>query len=116
MEMIWVLLYAVLGLLAFVAPRDVHSAKSLLDALDSVSYALFCLQLLTCVFSLDATGSVEAVRAFLNDSLEGLVYYCIYLIFANISRYLWFKRISVGRILSYFIALMLLSLVLQIYP
>jgi len=112
-ELTWALLYAMLGLMAFVAPRYVHDAKSLFDVLDVVSCVLFCLQLLTCMFSFNAIGAVKTTYAFLQDFLEGFIYYCVYLIFANISRYLWLGRISVQRILGYLVILILLSLMLQ---
>jgi hypothetical protein len=112
-ELTWVLLYAMLGLIAFVAPKYVHDAKLLLDALDLFSCVLICLQLLTCMFSFNAIGAVKTTYAFLQDFLEGFIYYFIYLIFANISRYLWLGKISVQRILVYLVILILLSLMLQ---
>uniref|UniRef100_A0A7C1NXL4 Uncharacterized protein n=1 Tax=Thermofilum pendens TaxID=2269 RepID=A0A7C1NXL4_THEPE len=113
-EVVWVVLYALLGLAAFFAPWYVHYAKELLDVLDALSYALLLLNIFACVLSLETAGITEAIDTFLEDSFNGLAYYSIYLICANISRYLRLGRISLRKILAYFM-LLYLVLLLRMY-
>jgi hypothetical protein len=102
MEMFWVIVYAFLGLLAFIDPRDVHETKSWFDKFDNLVLVVG-VQVVISVFSLNATGITEAVFGLIRDSIEGSAYYLIYLIFANTSRGLWFGRFSFERIIYYFI-------------
>jgi len=102
------LVYALLGLIAFFAPRDVHDAEMLLDALDKLSYALLIIYLLIHVFNLEIYKISEEIVSLPQDFLEGLMCQSIYLIFANISRYLRLGRISLERIFALIAQLMLI--------
>ena len=102
------LVYALLGLIAFFAPRDVHDAEMLLDALEKFSYALLIMYLLIHAFNFKIYKISEEIISFLLDFLEGLMYQSIYLIFANISGYLRLGRISLKRIFALIIQLVLI--------
>jgi len=117
------LVYALLGLVAFFAPRYVHNAKELLDALDAISYAPLIVSLIVRlpVYAINfeiaklAEENISLFIFLLQDFLEGLMCQSIYLIFANISRYLWFGRISLERILACIIQLLSAALLLPMF-
>jgi type IV secretory pathway VirB2 component (pilin) len=108
--------YAFLGLLAFFYPTDVHEAKSWLDNFDNLAFAIVVFQVFISVLSSNVTGVADLVVSLVRDSIEGFAYYLIYLIFANISRGLWFGRFSFERIIYYFIALLITLLILPSLP
>jgi type IV secretory pathway VirB2 component (pilin) len=112
MEMFWVVFYAILGLLAFIYPKEVHEAKSWLDSLDSLAFAIVVFQVFISALISNVTGITDPVVGLVRDSIEGLAYYLVYLIFANISRGLRFGRFSFERIISYIIALLLITLLI----
>jgi type IV secretory pathway VirB2 component (pilin) len=116
MEMFWVVFYAILGLLAFFYPREVHEAKSWLDSLDSLAFAIVVFQVFISALSSNVTGVADLVVGLVRDSIEGFAYYLIYLIVANISRGLRFGRFSFERIIYYFIALLITLLILPSLP
>jgi hypothetical protein len=65
----------------------------------SISYAMQNLQ--------------SIANEYLYDYVEGVIHYFIYLIFANISRYIQFEMISLHRIIMYFVMIILLSVILK---
>ena len=113
------LVYALLGLIAFFAPRDVHNARELLDALDIISYAPLIMYLPVRTINFEIAKIVEeTISLFISlfqGFLEGLMCQSIYLIFANISRYLWLGRISLKRILACIIQLLFVALLLPMF-
>jgi len=108
------LIYALLGLAAFLAPWDVHNAKELLDALDLISYALLIIYPVYA-FNFEIAKIMEETVSLFQGFLEGLVCQSIYLIFANISRYLRLGRISLERILACIIQLLFVALLLSLF-
>jgi hypothetical protein len=116
MEMLWVMFYAFLGLLAFFYPRDVHEAKSWLDNFDNLAFFIVVFQVVIFVLSFNVTGVADLIVGLVRDSVEGFAYYLIYLISANISSGLRFGRFSFERIISYIIALLITLLILPSLP
>jgi hypothetical protein len=116
MEMLWVMFYAFLGLLAFIYPRDVHEAKSWLDNFDKLVFAIVVIQVFISVLSSNVTGITDLIVGLVRDSTEGVAYYLIYLIFANISRGCRFGRFSFERIIYYFMAFLIILSILPLLP
>jgi hypothetical protein len=116
MEMLLVIFYAFLGLLAFFYPREVHEANSWLDDFDSLAFAIVVIQVFISVLSSNFTGITDLIVGLVRDSIEGFAYYLVYLFFANISRGLWFGRFSFERIIYYFIALPIILSILKLLP
>lgn len=116
MEMFWVMFYAFLGLLAFIYPRDVHEAKSWLDNFDKLVFVIVVIQVFISVLSSNAAGITDLVIGLIRDSIDGSAYYLIYLLFANISRGLWFGRFSFERIIYYFVVLLIILSILPLLP
>jgi len=116
MEMFWVMLYAFLGLLAFIYPTVVHEAKSWLDSFDSLAFVIVVIQVIMYLGSSNVTGITDLIVGLVRDSIEGLAYYLVYLFFANISRGLWFGRFSFQRIIFYFVTLLIILSILASLP
>jgi hypothetical protein len=116
MEMLLVMFYAFLGLLAFFYPTDVHEAKSWLDNFDNLAFVIVVIQVIIYLWSSNVTGITDLIVGLVRDSIEGLAYYLVYLFFANISRGLWFGRFSFQRIIYYFITLLIILSILPLLP
>jgi len=116
MEMLWVMFYAFLGLLAFFYPTDVHEANSWLDSFDSLASVIVVIQVIIYLWSSNVTGITDLIVGLVCDSIEGLAYYLVYLFFANISMGLRFGRFSFERIIYYFIALLIILSILPLLP
>jgi len=116
MEMLLVIFYAFLGLLAFIYPILVHEAKSWLDNFDNLAFVFVVAQFFISVLISNVTGITDLIVGLVRDSIEGFAYYLVYLFFANISRGLWFGRFSFERIIYYFIALLIILSILPLLP
>jgi len=110
------LLYTLLGLAAFVLPRFVRYAEEVLNLLDGVSVAIFVLYIVRAALNLRADDVFRAVSSFVEDFLTSLLYLCLYLVFANISRYIWFGRFSLRRMLQLVFLLPVLLVLIKVLP
>ena len=103
-----VLVYALLGLMAFSAPKAVHEAKAVLSSLDKLSTMLLIFFIFVSALQL-RTGEIRAtVSSFIVDSLIATTGYFVYLLCANFSRCYWLGRCSVNRIATYFTVIIML--------
>jgi hypothetical protein len=122
MDVALLFLYIILGLSAFILPRFVHYAKEVLEALDAIAITTFILKFVSIVSDANQLHNAELVSAslqsianeYLYDYVEGVIYSFIYLIFANISRYVRFGRISLYRITMYFVMIISLFVILKL--
>ena len=108
------LLYALLGLAAFVLPKFVHYAEEVLNLLDRVSVVIFVLHAVNAVLNLRADDVFKAVSSFVEDFLTGLLCLHLYLVCANISRYIHFRQFSLRRMLQLASALPVLLVLIKI--
>jgi hypothetical protein len=122
MDIALLFLYIILGLSAFILPCFVHYAKKVLDVLDIIAIITFILKFINIVSDVLYQRSISyamqnlqsIANEYLYDYVEGVIYYFIYLIFANISRYVRFGMISLHRIIMYFVMIILLSVILKL--
>ena len=123
MDVALLFLYIILGLSAFILPRFVHYAKEVLDFLDIIAIITFILKFVNIAsdvlyqkmsISYAVQNPQSIANEYLYDYVEGVIHYFIYLIFANISRYIRFGMISLHRIIMYFVMIILLSVILKL--
>jgi hypothetical protein len=110
----WIVIYMILGLLAFIRPWFVHEVKKFLSFIDALAMLTIFLPILYHALNLQVMEVAKLVCSFAQDSVVGLGLYFIYLIMANISRAIQFREFSertLMRIVSYlFLVLVLIAI------
>jgi cytochrome c biogenesis protein CcdA len=123
MDVALLFLYIILGLSAFILPCFVHYAKKVLNVLDIIAIIAFILKFINIVSDvlyqkMSISYAIQNLQSIANeylyDYVEGVIYSFVYLIFANISRYVQFGMISLHRIIMYFVMIILLSVILKL--
>jgi len=114
----WVIIYIVLGLLAFIRPWFIHEVKKLLSFIDVFTVLIVFLSIYNLALNLQVMEVTKQVCLFVQDSVIGAGLPFIYLMAANISRAIQFEEFSertLTRITTYlFLALMLFAIGMKI--
>jgi hypothetical protein len=74
----WISIYAVLGSLSFIMPKEVHDAKKVLDFLDSLSIFVLFSSLVMKIGAFDVVGLSYTLSSLFEDSLWDFAYYSIF--------------------------------------
>lgn len=109
MNPIALILYALLGFIAFLAPRVTREVKATLNFLDAISTMLLVLLILVNALRLRVEEVETMMNSFTIDSLSATTCYFVYLLCANFSRCYWLGKCSVNRIIAYFTAIIMLT-------
>jgi hypothetical protein len=88
----WIIIYTILGLLAFIRPWFVHEVKEFLSFIDALTTLMIFLSVLRLALNLQVMEATKQVCLFVQDSVMGAGLPFIYLTVTNISRATQFRE------------------------
>jgi hypothetical protein len=106
---LWIAIYMVLGLLAFIRPWLVHEFKKLLSLVDALITLMGLLVLYRLALDLQVMEIAKRVCLITQDSVIALGLPSIYLMAANISRAMQFGEFSERTLMRIIVYLLLAS-------